>query len=192
MAVRLPRSSADMIDGELLLRASALRKDYAGVQALRDASLEMHAGEVHAIVGENGAGKSTLIKILTGAVRPDDGEITMCGTRLTELSPHAARELGIVGIYQQPALFPELTVAENIAIGHERSGPWGRVNWRERRARAAALLCRVGGRIDPDVEARDLSMPQQQLVEIARALGADARILILDEPTASLSAEDSR
>jgi rhamnose transport system ATP-binding protein len=178
--------------GEVLLRASALRKDYAGVHALRDASLEVRAGEVHALVGENGAGKSTLIKILTGAVQPNDGEITVAGTRLTELSPHAARELGTAAIYQEPALFPELTVAENIAIGNEQSGRWGRVNWRERRDRAVELLGRVGARIDPDVEARDLSLPQQQLVEIARALGADARILVLDEPTASLSAEDTR
>ena len=178
--------------GDVVLRASALRKDYAGVHALRDASFELRAGEIHALVGENGAGKSTLIRILTGAVQPNDGEITVADTRVTGLAPHAARDLGIIAIYQQPALFPELTIAENIAIGNERSGRWGRVNWRDRRARAAELLRKTGARIDPDLEARDLSMPQQQLVEIARALGAEARILVLDEPTASLSAEDTR
>ncbi|MBW8771616.1 MAG: sugar ABC transporter ATP-binding protein, partial [Gemmatimonadetes bacterium] len=110
---------------------------------------------------------------------------------LERLSPSSAKALGIAAIYQQPALFAELTVAENIALGLERTGRWGRVDWRARRARAQELLGRVGARIDPEAEAGDLSMPQQQLVEIARALGADAGVLILDEPTASLSKEDT-
>jgi rhamnose transport system ATP-binding protein len=175
----------------VLLRATNVAKAYAGVQALRSASLELRAGEVHALVGENGAGKSTLIKILTGAVQPDDGEIALDGAVLPRLTPRAAKELGIAAIYQQPALFPELTVAENIALGIEQTGRWGRVDWRERHRRAAELLGRVGARIDPERDAGELSMPQQQLVEIARALGADARVLILDEPTASLSKEDT-
>jgi rhamnose transport system ATP-binding protein len=176
---------------EVVLRATEVTKSYAGVQALKRASLELRAGEVHALVGENGAGKSTLIKILTGAVQPDGGEITLNGSRLERLTPSAAKALGIAAIYQQPALFAELTVAENIALGLERTGRWGRVDWRARRARAEALLARVGARIDPEADAGELSMPQQQLVEIARALGADARVLILDEPTASLSKEDT-
>src|SRR4051812_33858068 len=174
-----------------LLRATDITKSYAGVQALKRASLELRAGEVHALVGENGAGKSTLIKILTGAVQPDSGVITLNGAPLERLTPAAAKSLGIAAIYQQPALFAELTVAENIALGLERTGRWGRVDWRARHARAAELLARVGARIDPEADAGDLSMPQQQLVEIARALGADARVLILDEPTASLSKEDT-
>jgi rhamnose transport system ATP-binding protein len=177
--------------GQVVLRATEVTKSYAGVQALKRASLELRAGEVHALVGENGAGKSTLIKILTGAVQPDGGEIELNGSRLEKLTPSAAKALGIAAIYQQPALFAELTVAENIALGLERAGRWGRVDWRARHARAQALLARVGARIDPEAEAGDLSMPQQQLVEIARALGADARVLILDEPTASLSKEDT-
>jgi len=176
---------------QVVLRATEVTKAYAGVQALKRASLELRAGEVHALVGENGAGKSTLIKILTGAVQPDGGEITLNGSRLEKLTPSAAKALGIAAIYQQPALFAELTVAENIALGLERTGRWGRVDWGARRARAQELLARVGARIDPEAEAGDLSMPQQQLVEIARALGADARVLILDEPTASLSKEDT-
>jgi rhamnose transport system ATP-binding protein len=175
-----------------LLRATDVTKAYAGVQALRGASLELRAGEVHALVGENGAGKSTLIKILTGAVQADGGEIVVDGHAVTHHSPRAAKALGIAAIYQQPALFPELTVAENLALGLESTGRWGRVDWRGRRRRAEELLARVGARIDPDADAADLSMPQQQLVEIARALGADAKVLILDEPTASLGEEDAQ
>lgn len=177
---------------DVLLSATGISKAYAGVRALRDAAFELRRGEVHALIGENGAGKSTLIKIMTGAVQPDSGEIRLDGALIEENNPRRARELGIAAIYQQPALFPELTVAENIAIGQEEGGMWGRVNWRRRRARAAELLARVGARIDPLTEAGELTMPEQQLVEIARALGARARILILDEPTASLSEEDTQ
>jgi rhamnose transport system ATP-binding protein len=176
---------------QVVLRATDVTKAYAGVQALKRASLELRAGEVHALVGENGAGKSTLIKILTGAVQPDSGEIVLDGRTLERLTPASAKALGIAAIYQQPALFGELTVAENIALGLERTGRWGRVDWRARHRRAEELLGRVGARIDPEMDAGELSMPQQQLVEIARALGADARVLILDEPTASLSKEDT-
>jgi rhamnose transport system ATP-binding protein len=175
-----------------LLRLSDITKSYAGVHALRSASFELRAGEVHALVGENGAGKSTLVKIITGAVQPDGGEMLLDGSPVGPLSPRTARELGIAAIYQQPALFPELTVAENIALGSGHSGALSRIDWRSRRRRAAELLARVGAEIDPQADAGDLTMPQQQLVEIARALGADARVLILDEPTASLSEEDTR
>ncbi len=176
----------------MLLRASQITKSYAGVQALQDASFELRAGEVHALIGENGAGKSTLVKIVTGAVHADSGKINLGGEAIAHNSPRVAKALGIAAIYQQPALFPELSVAENIAIGQERAGLSGRIDWRERRRRAADLLAQVGAKIDPDTDAADLTMPQQQLVEIARALGAEARILILDEPTASLSEEDTR
>jgi rhamnose transport system ATP-binding protein len=173
-----------------LLEAINITKSYAGVQALRSASFELRAGEVHALVGENGAGKSTLIKIITGAVEADGGDLRLQGERLAHNSPREARARGIAAIYQQPALFPELSVAENIATGQERAG-W-RVDWRARRRRAVELLAQVGARIDPDADAGELTMPQQQLVEIARALGADARVLILDEPTASLSEEEAQ
>ena len=175
-----------------LLRVVDIDKSYAGVHALRRAAFELRAGEVHALIGENGAGKSTLIKIITGAVEPDSGEIQLNGKTITQNSPRLSKQLGIAAIYQQPALFPELSVAENICIGLEERSLWARVNWRERRRRAADLLSRVGARVDPDADAGELTMPQQQLVEIARALGADARVLIMDEPTASLSDEDTR
>jgi rhamnose transport system ATP-binding protein len=173
----------------LILRK--ISKSFGGVQALKNVSLELRAGEVHALVGENGAGKSTLIKIITGAIQPDSGSLELDGQPIRHQDPVAARKLGIAAIYQQPALFPDLSVAENIALGWETGGPWRRVRWPARRARAKQLLARLAADIDPDALAADLSMPQQQLVEIARALGEDARVLIFDEPTASLSERES-
>lgn len=175
-----------------LLTATNITKSYAGVQALKGASFELCAGEVHALIGENGAGKSTLVKIITGAVEADGGELTIGGERVAENSPLLAKTRGVAAIYQQPALFAELTVAENIALGLERRGLWRRVDWAARRRRAAELLARVGAQISVEALAGELSMPEQQLVEIARAVGAEAKILIMDEPTASLSAEDTR
>ncbi len=172
---------------DTLLRVSDVCKSFAGVHALQNVSFELRSGEIHALVGENGAGKSTLIKIVTGAYQADAGELEIGGQRLAENDPLRSRALGIAAIYQQPALFPDLTVAENIALGLEPGGPWRRVRWGERRRRARALLERIGAMIDPDTVVRGLTMPEQQLVEIARALGAEARVLILDEPTASLS-----
>ncbi len=177
---------------KVLLSVTDLTKSYAGVQALKHASFELRRGEVHALIGENGAGKSTLIKIITGAVESDSGEIKFNAQTLRNHSPRAAKQLGIAAIYQQPVLFPELTVAENIAIGLEQKGLWTKIDWRQRRRQAAELLMQVGARIAVDAEAGTLTMPQQQLVEIARALGAEASVLIMDEPTASLSEEDAR
>jgi rhamnose transport system ATP-binding protein len=173
-----------------LLRVTDVSKAFDGVQALRGVSFDVRAGEVHALVGENGAGKSTLIKIVTGAHRADAGAVEIGGRAVPENSPLVSRSLGVAAIYQQPALFPDLTVAENVALGCEPRGAWRRVRWGDRRARARELLGRIGARIDPDLPVSALTMPEQQLVEIARALGADARVLIMDEPTASLSGRD--
>jgi rhamnose transport system ATP-binding protein len=170
-----------------ILRAENLTKSFAGVQALRRGAIDLRAGEIHALVGENGAGKSTLIRIIAGALSPDSGSLTIGGHPVTEFSPVAARDLGVSVIYQQPALFPDLTVIENLALGLESPNLWRRIDWTARRKRAVELLDRAGAVIDPDSIVSSLSMPQQQLVEIARALGRAARILILDEPTASLS-----
>jgi rhamnose transport system ATP-binding protein len=172
---------------QTLLQLTGISKHFAGVQALKGVSLELHAAEVHALVGENGAGKSTLIKIITGAHQPDAGTLEIRGQGVENNDPVRARALGIAAIYQQPALFPDLTVAENIALGLEPPRGWRRIRWRKRRRRATELLGRIGATFLPDIEVRHLTMPEQQLVEIARALGADARILIMDEPTASLS-----
>jgi rhamnose transport system ATP-binding protein len=174
-----------------LLEARSVGKRYGGVTALGGVSLDLRRGEVHALVGENGAGKSTLVRLMTGAALPDSGVIAIDGRPVSHADPALMRSLGVAAIYQQPALFPDLTVAENLAIGLERGGAWRRVYWQERRRRGAALLSRVGVALDLDARAETLGAAEQQLVEIARALGADARILLLDEPTASLSGRET-
>jgi rhamnose transport system ATP-binding protein len=170
-----------------LLDATAITKSFAGVQALRGVSFALRSGEVHALLGENGAGKSTLIKVITGAEKPDSGTLTVDGHLVGHNSPAAARALGIAAVYQQPALFPELTVEENIALALESASLWRRIDWRARRRQACELLERTGAEIAPQRTVSTLSMPEQQLVEMAKAIGARARILILDEPTASLT-----
>jgi rhamnose transport system ATP-binding protein len=169
-----------------LLDARALSKSFSGVRALDAVSIDLRPGEVHALVGENGAGKSTLIRILTGAETPDAGTLSVLGRPIAHLDPSSAHRLGIAAIYQQPSLFPHLTIAENIGLPLEGPGLWRRVDWRARTARAAALLAEIGAPLDPDRLASSLSMPEQQIVEIAKAIGADARIIVMDEPTASL------
>src|SRR6185295_10175098 len=119
-----------------LLSVSSIAKSFAGVQALRGVSFDLNPGEVHALVGENGAGKSTLIKVMTGAHRPDSGTIEIEGQPLLHNSPQRSRSLGIIPIYQQPALFPDLSVAENMALGFESGGLWRLIHWRRRRERA--------------------------------------------------------
>ena len=127
----------------------AISKSFGGVHALREASFAAEPGEVHALVGENGAGKSTLLKIITGAYQADAGTLEVGGTLVTHYDPAAAHARGIAAIYQQPALFPDLTVAENIALALEPPVPWRRVRWRERYERAQALLGRIGATIPP-------------------------------------------
>ena len=173
-----------------LLAASGISKSFDGVSALRGVSFDLRAGEVHALVGENGAGKSTLIKIMTGAEQPDAGTLAVAGRTVPHMTPALARALGIAAIYQQPSLFPHLTVAENLALALETAAAWRLVRWPDRRRRARALLDEIGAAIDPDRLAGTLSMPEQQMVEIAKAVGGDARIVIMDEPTASLMDEE--
>jgi rhamnose transport system ATP-binding protein len=169
-----------------LLCVTGITKSFAGVQALRGVSFDLHPGEVHALVGENGAGKSTLIKVITGAHAPDSGSIEIDGRPVVHNHPLLARTLGIAAIYQQPALFPDLSVAENMALGFESGGLWRLIDWRGRRARAKELLDRIGARIDPEATVGTLTMPEQQMVEIAKSLGGRAKVLLMDEPTASL------
>ncbi len=170
-----------------LLSAICVSKNYGGVRALKEVDFALEAGEIHALVGENGAGKSTLIRVLAGAAQADSGAIEMDGRPVRLSDPLAAKALGIAVIYQQPALFPELTVAENIGLALETGGPWRRVDWKRRAVRARELLAELEADIDPQRLAGGLSMPEQQMVEIAKSLGASARVFILDEPTASLS-----
>lgn len=173
-----------------VLELRQLTKSFGGARALRGVDFDLQAGEVHALLGENGAGKSTLIKIVTGAHQPDSGSITVAGKRVSALTPAASHQLGIACIYQQPALFPELTVAENLALRLEPGTSLRKIDWTARRDRARSLLERIGAAISVDAEVRALSMPEQQLVEIACALGAGARIVIMDEPTASLTQKE--
>jgi rhamnose transport system ATP-binding protein len=170
-----------------LLEARNITKTFAGVHALKNVSFELCEAEVHALVGENGAGKSTLIKIMTGAVKADSGTVLVGGRLVPHIDPGVARSLGIAAIYQQPSLFPHLSIAENIAIALERGGAFRTVKWKERTRRAVELLELVGGVIRPERLASSLTMPEQQLIEIAKAIGAQANVLIMDEPTASLT-----
>ena len=178
------------MSGELL-QLTSVAKSFGAVRALKGVSFNLIAGEIHALLGENGAGKSTLIKVITGAYQPDGGTIQIDGQDVGRLSPAIARKLGIACIYQQPALFPDLSVAENIALRLESAAAFSRIDWNSRRRRAQELLQRIGAEISPDAEVRSLSMPEQQLVEIACALGSGARIVIMDEPTASLTQKET-
>src|SRR5580692_6212057 len=155
-----------------VLEARSICKAFAGVHALKDVSFELRAGEVHALIGENGAGKSTLIKIMTGALTADSGSLSVFGKEIPYNDPSVARALGIAAIYQQPSLFTHLSVAENIAWALETARPWRRIDWKARKQRALELLQRAGGAIDPDRVAGSLSMPEQQIVEIAKAIGS--------------------
>jgi rhamnose transport system ATP-binding protein len=173
-----------------LLLASRLEKHYPGVKALDGLSFELAAGEVHALVGENGAGKSTFVRILTGAERADAGRLQLDDETVDFRSPADARARGIVAIHQHPALFPDLSVAENIALPIERGRAWTRVHWVRRLDESRRLLDRLGASIDVRRRVETLSLPEQQLVEIARAVGADARVILMDEPTAALSTRE--
>ena len=176
-----------MTDPPLALQMRGICKTYPGVQALSDAALEVRAGEVHVLVGENGAGKSTLMKILSGAESADAGEILVGGTAVHIGSPLEGRQLGISTIYQELSLVPHLTVAENIFLGKAPTRWPGIVDWPKMRREAGRILSGIGLSIDPDAPVRGLRLAQQQMVEVARALADDARILVMDEPTSALS-----
>ncbi len=162
-------------------------KSYGAVQALREGNLSLGAGEVRALMGENGAGKSTLVKVLGGVIRRDAGDMLVDGQTVDFHSPHDARDAGIAVIYQEPTLFPDLSVAENVVMGYHPLGSLKRIDRRAMHARVQELLDRLGVRLDPERPVRGLSIADQQIVEIAKALSFDARVLIMDEPTAALS-----
>jgi rhamnose transport system ATP-binding protein len=178
--------AAGRSDAVLSLRNAA--KSFGAVQAVTDASLELYPGEAHALVGENGAGKSTVVKMLAGVHQPDSGQLLVDGRPVWLTGPAAAREAGIAVIYQEPILFPDLTVAENIYMGRQPLRSGRRIDRRAMRAEVSALFGRLGVRMDPDRICRGLSIADQQLVEIAKALSLEARIIVMDEPTAALSA----
>ena len=171
----------------LLVEMDGIAKRFPGVNALEDARFDLRPGEVHALVGENGAGKSTLMKILSGAVPADAGEILVGGTAVHIGNPLEGRKLGISTIYQELSLVPHLTVAENIFLGKAPTRWPGIVDWPQMRREADRILSGIGLSIDPDAPVRGLRLAQQQMVEVARALADDARILVMDEPTSALS-----
>ena len=171
-------------------------KSFGAVRALIDGSVDLRAGEVQALLGENGAGKSTLVKILAGVHQPDSGTLKVNGADVTLPGPAAAKAAGIAVIYQEPTLFPDLTVAENMFVGRQphRSASWikggRRIDRRAMLREAAAVFKRLGVPLDPARIARGLSIADQQVVEIGKALSLDARVIVMDEPTAALSAAE--
>jgi rhamnose transport system ATP-binding protein len=171
-----------------ILEIRGVAKRFDATQALEDVSLSLHAGEIHALLGENGAGKSTLIKIVTGVHQPDSGQILLGGQRVTIRSAAEAQRLGVAAIYQEPLLFPDLNVAENIFISHQDRGAV--VGWREMFREADKILAELGMTLDVRKPARGLTLAAQQSVEIAKAISLNVRVLIMDEPTASLSAHE--
>jgi rhamnose transport system ATP-binding protein len=170
-----------------LLAVASVAKSFGAVAAVRDVSFPLYAGEIHALVGENGAGKSTIVKMLAGVHRPDAGGIELDGRPLQLATPADAIAEGIAVIYQEPTLFPDLSVAENIVMGRQPRRSLGRVDHRAASVLAASLFARLGVAVDPDRPARGLSIADQQIVEIAKALSREARVIVMDEPTAALS-----
>jgi ribose transport system ATP-binding protein len=177
--------------GELLLEMTGVCKRFPGVLALDEVDFDLRAGEVHVLFGENGAGKSTLINIIAGAIAPDAGEFKFLGRSLVRLKPHAARVMGISPVFQEFSLVPELTVEENLFLGREL-GAAGFLNHAAMRAKARAVISELGFDILPDRKVAELSRAHQQMVEIAKAFLTEVRLLILDEPTASLTEAETR
>ncbi len=170
-----------------ILEMRGISKAFPGVKALEDVALALYPGVVTALVGENGAGKSTLVKILTGVYAPDDGTIRLGETDTTIPDAEAAFHLGVTAIHQETVLFDELTVTENIFLGHQITGRFGLLDWKAMRERARTILAELEVDLDPDMRLRDLAIARKHLVAIARALSVEAKIVIMDEPTASLS-----
>ena len=174
-----------------LLQLAGIEKRYGGVQALRGVDFDLRAGEVHALLGENGAGKSTLMGVISGAVAPDRGSLVLAGETRRFATPRDAHEAGIVMIPQELDLVPGLDIASNLFLGHELLTGWRTLDGARMMRKARALLHRAGVDLDPARRVSSLRLGERQLVAIAKALAADARILILDEPTASLSAAEA-
>ena len=170
-----------------LVAMTGIDKHFPGVHALKSAQFDLHGGEVHALMGENGAGKSTMMKVLSGIYAPDGGTISVNGSKVKINGPRAAQALGIGIIHQELALMPDLTVAQNIFIGREPRNRWGVLDEAKLNVAASALFAEMHVDMDPSAEVRGLTIARQQMVEIAKALSFQSRILIMDEPTAALN-----
>jgi ribose transport system ATP-binding protein len=175
-----------------LLELQGARKAYPGVRALQGVDLGVERGEVHALLGENGAGKSTLMKVVAGSVTPDAGRMTVDGNPAPLGSLAAAKASGVALVYQDLSLVPQLTVGENVLLGRWPTTRWGTVAWEELHATARRHLGRIGLNVDPRRRVDELGMAERQLVEIAKALSGDVRVLLLDEPTSALSDPEAR
>ncbi|MFC4454175.1 sugar ABC transporter ATP-binding protein [Deinococcus sonorensis] len=173
------------------LTLSGASKRFGPVQALRNVSLELYPGEAHALLGENGAGKSTLVKILAGVHQADAGELQIGGQPVVFRGPGEARAAGVAIIYQEPTLFPDLTVAENVLMGRQPATRLGRIDKRTMQRQVAGILQELGVALDPARLVRGLSIADQQIVEIAKALSLNAQVLIMDEPTAALTLQET-
>lgn len=173
-----------------VLSARGISKQFAGVEVLGDVDLDLMPGEIHALLGENGAGKSTFAKILAGVHRPTRGTLTLNGSAVEVSNPIVAQRLGITLIHQEPISFPDLSVAENLVLGLQDGTPLSRVPWRRMEGDARRLMALLGVDIDVTRTMRGLSIADQQMVEIARALASDARVIIMDEPTAPLTPKE--
>ncbi len=179
--------------GAMILSVRGIQKRFPGVHALKGVQLDVRGGEVHALVGENGAGKSTLVHILAGVHRPDEGSIDFAGRRIVAIaSEREAQRLGIAIVYQERSLFGPLSVAENIFAGRQPAGAWGIIDRRRLHERTRMLLKMVGLAVEPDIPLTALSPAEQQMVEIAKVLSLDARLIIFDEPTAALTDAETR
>lgn len=173
-----------------ILTLAGITKTFPGVRALHNVSLELYPGQVTALIGENGAGKSTLVKIMTGIYQPDTGQITVSGKALSLPTAHSAFEAGVTAIHQETVLFDELTVAENIYLGHAPRNRFGMIDWKTMRAESRKTLESMAAGIDPDIKLKELGIAKKHLVAVARALSIDAQVVIMDEPTAALSQKE--
>ncbi|HZR21432.1 MAG TPA: sugar ABC transporter ATP-binding protein [Verrucomicrobiae bacterium] len=170
-----------------LLEARGISKSFPGVRALHHVDLEIRPGEVHAVVGENGAGKSTLMHILAGVFTPDEGILALCGASVSFTSPWAAQEAGIAMVFQERSLAAPLSVAENVFFGRQPVGPLGMINRGQMHRRTQEILAELDINLSSETPVEDLSPAEQQMVEIAKALSIEARVLVLDEPTSALT-----
>jgi len=173
-----------------ILTLSGITKTFPGVRALHNVALELYPGEVTALIGENGAGKSTLVKIMTGIYQPDEGVITVGGKAMSLPTAHSAFEAGVTAIHQETVLFDELTVAENIYLGHAPRNRFGLIDWKAMREESRQTLDAMAAGIDPGIKLKELGIAKKHLVAVARALSIDAQVVIMDEPTAALSQKE--
>ncbi|WP_141501897.1 sugar ABC transporter ATP-binding protein [Paenibacillus luteus] len=177
---------------DFVLELKAITKTFPGVKALDNVQFQLKPGEIHALMGENGAGKSTFIKVITGVHPPNGGEMLLGGTRVDFKNPNEAKRAGIAAIYQHVTCYPDLSVTENIFMGHEKiHHGTKRIRWHAMHEEAQRLLTELGAGFDPKSQMGALSVAEQQIVEIAKALSMDAKVIIMDEPTAALTKRES-